>query len=112
MNPQKPGLWVFRLPKLPVKLNCTQRIDVDKDSVAISDLYEHVEKEESLEVQRPELAKNWNYARNGMLTPHMVAPKSNRKYWWICENGHEWQASPNSMKTGVCPYCNNKKVLV
>ena len=24
MNPQKPGLWVFRLPKLPVKLNCTQ----------------------------------------------------------------------------------------
>lgn len=88
-----------------------ERIDVDKDSVAIADLYEHVEKEESLEVQRPELAKNWNYARNGMLTPHMVAPKSNRKYWWICENGHEWQASPNSMKTGVCPYCNNKKVL-
>lgn len=23
MNLRKPGLWVFRLPKLPVKLNCT-----------------------------------------------------------------------------------------
>ena len=30
MNLRNPGLWVFRLPKLPVKLNCTQISDPEK----------------------------------------------------------------------------------
>jgi hypothetical protein len=39
MNPWKPGLWVFRLPKLPVKLNCT-RADY---LASMSELYRMIE---------------------------------------------------------------------
>ena len=31
----------------------------------------------------PELAKEWNYERNGSLTPKTVSNMSNKKVWWI-----------------------------
>ena len=40
---------------------------------------------------------------------------TNRKVLWRCENGHEWEASPNARsreKTGTgCPVCTNRLVL-
>lgn len=61
----------------------------------------------------PALAKQWDREKNGSLTPEQVAPGSNRKVWWICEEGHGWQALIRS-RTGQdsgCPYCTGKKVL-
>ena len=60
----------------------------------------------------PVLAKEWNYEKNNGLTPTDVQPNSNKKFWWICGKGHEWQASAiNRNKGRGCPYCSNKKVL-
>ena len=60
----------------------------------------------------PVLAKEWNYEKNNGLTPKDVQPNSNKKFWWICSKGHEWQASAiNRNKGKGCPYCSNKKVL-
>lgn len=34
---------------------------------------------------------------------------SNKKVWWICENGHEWKADINSRGSGSnCPICSKE----
>ncbi len=69
--------------------------------------------EESLLAVRPDLAKEWNYNKNGDLSPAMVYPSSNKKVWWKCSEGHEWQAVIGHRKSGTnCPYCSGRKVLV
>ncbi len=61
--------------------------------------------------QMPELAKEWNYDKNGGLLPEHVTKGSDKKVWWKCSNGHEWQAHIYSRSSGVgCPYCANKIV--
>ena len=59
------------------------------------------------------LANEWNYEKNNGLTPIDVMPFSNKKVWWKCKNGHEWQASISHRNNGRnCPYCSGRKVLV
>ena len=59
---------------------------------------------------KPELIKEWNYAKNGNLLPNMVMPSSHTKVWWICKNGHEWLSALNNRTKGrSCPYCNGSK---
>lgn len=61
----------------------------------------------------PELLSEWDYAKND-LKPEEVAYSSVKKIWWICNKGHNWEASPLSrIKHGLskCPYCSNQKVL-
>lgn len=67
----------------------------------------------SLAIEYPEIAKEWHPTKNGELTPADVAPHSNKKVWWICPRGHEYETTPDK-KTGRnagCPYCSGKKVL-
>ena len=62
----------------------------------------------------PNLAKQWHPTKNGDLTPQMVTKGSNKKVWWQCSLGHEWQANicNRSKSNGTsCPYCSGKKVL-
>ena len=62
--------------------------------------------------QNPQLAAEWNYDRNGTLTPAQVSPFSKKKVWWKCEKGHEWEARIASRNpNNNCPYCGNKKLL-
>ncbi len=63
--------------------------------------------------QYPAIAKEWHPTKNGALTPDHIAPASNRKVWWICDKGHEYQAvvSTRTQRNGGCPYCANKRVL-
>ena len=36
----------------------------------------------------------------------MVTPSANKKIWWKCEKGHEWESMLNSRSQGAgCPYC-------
>ncbi len=64
-----------------------------------------------LETVSPELALEWNYGKNGSLTPSSVTGMSNRKVWWRCGLGHEWKAPVSDRHSGGCPYCANKRVL-
>lgn len=60
----------------------------------------------------PDLADEWNYKKNKNITPQMVTTKSDKKVWWKCKQGHEWEARiSNRLNGNKCPYCGNKKVL-
>ena len=61
----------------------------------------------------PDLAKEWDYERNGSLTPDQVLPGAEKKVWWICKEGHSWDAYVFNRKKGVgCPCCDGKRLLV
>jgi len=62
----------------------------------------------NLHVINPNLAKEWHPSRNGDLNPRNVTPGSGKKVWWICADGHEWEARLYSRNRGSgCPSCNN-----
>ena len=58
----------------------------------------------------PALAEEWNYEKNTELTPEDVTANSNKKVWWKCSNGHEWQAVIyNRNKGNGCPVCAKER---
>ena len=69
--------------------------------------------ENDLKSFSPELAEQWNREKNGTLRPEQVSVFCNKKVWWKCGRGHEWQAkiSDRATKRSDCPYCTNRKVL-
>ena len=65
-----------------------------------------------LQTVNPALAKEWNYDKNNGLTPTDVLPSSNKKVWWKCGKGHEWQAMIRSRNDGSgCPYCSGRHAV-
>ena len=61
----------------------------------------------------PELAKEWHPTLNGTVNPSEIAPKSNKKFYWICEKGHAYDASVDKRTIGQgCPFCANRRLLV
>ena len=64
------------------------------------------------ETTHPNLARQWHPTKNGKLTPQNTAAGTQKKIWWVCENGHEWLAVGSSrVQDHNCPYCSNQKVL-
>lgn len=54
----------------------------------------------------PELAKEWHPYKNGDLGPEDVTTGSNKRVWWQCEKGHEWQARvTDRVKGNRCGIC-------
>lgn len=52
------------------------------------------------------IASEWNYEKNGDLRPEDFVA-SNKKIWWVCNKGHEWEATINNRNKGHgCPICN------
>lgn len=87
-------------------------IDIKRDAIAIENLREYTEKENSLLFSNPQVASEWNYEKNGDLRPEHFTANSNKKVWWKCQNGHEWQATIINRNSGrKCPYCSGKMVL-
>lgn len=65
-----------------------------------------------LATTHPEVAKEWNYSKNGTLTPQEVTAGSERKVWWIGSCGHEWSAVIYSRISGRgCPFCAGRQLL-
>lgn len=61
---------------------------------------------------RPDMAEQWHPTKNGRLSSRDVTARSGRKVWWMCPEGHEWQATVASRSSGGgCPVCSGKKVL-
>ena len=57
----------------------------------------------------PALAAEWHPTKNGDLTPQKISYGYDKKVWWLCANGHEWQAAPKTrVRMGAgCPICAN-----
>ena len=61
----------------------------------------------------PESITDWDYEKNGNLTPSMVFPHSTHKVWWKCSVGHSYYSQISNHTNGCrCPYCAGLKVLV
>jgi hypothetical protein len=63
-----------------------------------------------LERVAPDIARQWHPRKNKGLTPRDVTSGSGKKVWWICKNGHEWQALISARTRGTgCPGCSGHK---
>jgi hypothetical protein len=57
---------------------------------------------------KPELLKEWHPSRNRDIRAVDVLAYHREKVWWICSQGHEWEAYIRSRLRGKpCPFCNN-----
>jgi DNA-directed RNA polymerase subunit RPC12/RpoP len=66
--------------------------------------------ENSLQYTNPELSSEWHPTKNGNVTPSNVFAFSNKKYWWMCSEGHEWEANVSDRSRGRgCPICKESK---
>ena len=62
-----------------------------------------------------QLMAEWNWEKNTAsdLDPHKLTVGSERKVWWKCSEGHEWQAVCYSRIAGnQCPICSGRQVLI
>lgn len=65
-----------------------------------------------LATTHPHLVKEWHPTKNGNLTPQNVRKGSSQKVWWICQHGHEWEASLLNRSNGSgCPICKGRTTL-
>lgn len=65
----------------------------------------------NLYVLKPDLIKEWHPSKNAPIKPRDVTPGSGKKIWWLCTEGHEWQAVVYSRSRGSgCPYCNGSNL--
>ena len=88
-------------------------VDVERDAAIIYSSYITTRKEHSLKAKYPEVASEWHPTKNGLLSPDMVAPNTNKRVWWLGKCGHEWPstvASRANMRCG-CPICSGKRVI-
>lgn len=69
----------------------------------------YLDKNGSLLHNHPNIASQWHPTKNGNLTPANITAGSSKKIWWICDMGHEWEASVNSRVRGNgCPFCSGE----
>ena len=64
-----------------------------------------------LQTMKPDLADEWHPIKNGNLLPSNIVYRSNKKVWWKCKEGHEWQAPvvSRSIRNYGCPICRAKR---
>lgn len=65
----------------------------------------------NLAVKHPDVAKRWS--TKNPVSPLEVTPSSNKRAWWVCDEGHEYDATITKASNGRgCPYCSGRKVLI
>lgn len=67
----------------------------------------------SLKEKYPSVAEQWDYAKNGDLSPEKVTAHSSQRIWWKCNNpkcNHSWITAISNRTGGDmtgCPKCHN-----
>ena len=57
----------------------------------------------------PTLLKQWHPTKNTHIDLDMVSAGSNKKAWWICDKGHEWESLISGRSQGNgCPFCSGR----
>lgn len=72
-----------------------------------------IPQENDLATRFPDIAVQWHPTKNQPLTPQTCSPSSNRKVWWCCPRGHEYQAAvgARTVNGSDCPYCSGHRAL-
>ena len=87
-------------------------ICLSNDRQQIYEQYIVAVKADSISTLRPDLAQEWNFEKNDSLTPEYFSMSSHKKVYWICDKGHEWQATIRNRVSGNnCPVCSNKRIM-
>ncbi|MES9772475.1 zinc-ribbon domain-containing protein [Priestia megaterium] len=86
--------------------------NIEQDKIKVYSQYVGKRKENSIANTHIELSKQWHPTRNGELMPSHCTYGSNKKVWWKCNQGHEWQAKigDRAIKGQGCPFCAGVKV--
>jgi hypothetical protein len=72
-----------------------------------SNKYLSPDKTNSLAFLYPHLVKEFHPSKNGKIKPDQIKPGSNKKVWWICSRGHEWETMPAvRVKGSNCSKCS------
>jgi hypothetical protein len=67
-------------------------------------------KDNCLETLYPRIAKEWHPHKNGDLIPSDVTRGSDRKVWWLCNAGHEWESRiKDRTANSSCPACRKER---
>ena len=61
----------------------------------------------------PQLAQEFDLAKNYPLTPVDLIAGTSKKLWWLCPKGHSYDVDGMHRVTqkGGCPYCSSKRIL-
>ena len=88
-------------------------IDVSLDLIEIQEQYLIKKKERSISNLRPDLLLEWDYKKNGKITPELVTIGSKIKYYWICPIcKYSYSCSPYDKSKGIsCPAHKNKIII-
>ena len=91
-------------------------ININRDSIDIQNLMIKYNVDNSfyelcIKNHKKQILSEWDYEKNGMITPQNISYGSTQKYYFTCKNGHSYKQSPASKANGrECPYCKNRKV--
>ena len=84
----------------------SRRIGQDRRGQCPYVLSRKIGEDNNLAFLHPKIVEQWHPTKNGDLKPSDLAPKTNRKVWWLCDKGHEWKATIASRVTGrSCQEC-------
>jgi hypothetical protein len=88
-------------------------VNIEKDAIAIKSKFRQILSENSIAKKHPELLCEWDYDKNGNISPESITVGAKIKLWWKCKNcGYSWQADPSHRIRGRgCPLCSNKVVM-
>ena len=88
-------------------------INIERDTTEILSMINFMVKKNSILITNPDIAKEWHPVKNGNLKPEHTKPGSNKKVWWICPHGHEYQLCVNArtVRGHGCPYCSSHRVM-
>lgn len=66
----------------------------------------------NLSITHPEIASEWDKDKNE-LTPQDVSYGSDKKIWWICQEGHSYEASVKrrTVNENKCPICAGRTII-
>jgi archaellum component FlaC len=91
----------------------TEKLNSEHESEINEVLESAMSKLNNLSSLYPAIAKEWHPTKNQELVPRNFSRGSNRKVWWTCKKGHEYQtAISNRTKGRGCPQCNPNQLTV
>ena len=68
-----------------------------------------IEQGNSLADKFPDIAAEWDFEKNGDITPDKISARNNKKYWYKCKLNHSYNSRTADRTTGGgCPKCTTQ----